>query len=106
VSAIAHNPSGTDLIAPLLLLQLSDLHFGPHSRFAEYNPDYLDRLAAQCHQALDERGDLGWREAVCLVIVTGDIAEAAYPPEYATATPFFRALARPHHALKWVDHIT
>ena len=27
MSAIAHNPSGTDLIAPLVLLQLSDLHF-------------------------------------------------------------------------------
>ena len=40
---------GTDLIAPLVLLQLSDLHFGPHGRFAETN---LERLAAQCRQAI------------------------------------------------------
>jgi hypothetical protein len=98
-AAIAPSPpatidraSGTDLIAPLVLLQLSDLHFGPHSRFAGGD---LERLAAQCRQALDEaRGDLGWGEAIGLVIVTGDIAEAARPPEYADAAMFFLALTR------------
>lgn len=90
--ATARNASGTDLIAPLVLLQLSDLHFGPHSRFAGCD---LQRLAAQCRQALDEaRGDLGWREPVGLVVVTGDVAEAARPPEYATAATFFNALAQ------------
>jgi 3',5'-cyclic AMP phosphodiesterase CpdA len=89
--AASRHPAGTDLIAPLVLLQLSDLHFGPHSRFVGCD---LERLAAQCRQALDEaRGDLGWREAVGLVLVTGDIAEAARPPEYATAATFFLALA-------------
>lgn len=83
--------AGTDLIPPLVLLQLSDLHFGPHSRFAGCD---LERLAAQCRQALDEaRGDLGWREAVGIVLVTGDIAEAARPPEYVAAATFFHALA-------------
>lgn len=56
--------AGTDLIAPLVLLQLSDLHFGSHSRFAGSD---LERLATQCREALDEaRSDLGWREAVGL----------------------------------------
>ena len=90
--AVTRSAAGTDLIAPLVLLQLSDLHFGPHSRFAGCD---LERLAVQCRQAIDEaRSDLGWREAVGLVLVTGDIVEAAYPPEYATATTFFRVLAR------------
>ena len=96
--------TGTDLIGPVALLQLSDLHFGPHSRFADCD---LKRLAAQCRQALDEaRGDLGWRETVDLVIVTGDIAEAARPPEYAMAATFFLALAHelalPAHRLVFV----
>jgi hypothetical protein len=90
--AVTRSAGGTDLIAPLVLLQLSDLHFGPHGRFAGCD---LERLAAQCRQALDEaRDDLGWREAVGLVLVTGDIAEAARPPEYAAAATFFLALAR------------
>lgn len=83
---------GRARIPPLVLLQLSDLHFGPHSRFAGCD---LQRLAAQCRQALDEaRGDLGWRESVGLVVVTGDIAEAARPPEYASTATFFNALAQ------------
>jgi 3',5'-cyclic AMP phosphodiesterase CpdA len=74
-----------------VLLQLSDLHFGPHSRFDGCD---LARLAAQCRQALDEaRGDLGWREPIGLVVVTGDVAETARPPEYVAAATFFLALA-------------
>jgi 3',5'-cyclic AMP phosphodiesterase CpdA len=86
------NATGTDVITPLVLLQISDLHFGPHSRFVGLD---TERLAGQCRQALDEaRRDLDWQESVGLVIVTGDIAEAARPPEYATAAAFFRAFAR------------
>lgn len=86
------NVDGTDLIAPLVVLQLSDLHFGPHSRFAGCD---LEHLAAQCRLAFDEARDaLGWREAVGLVLVTGDITESARPREYADAATFFIALAR------------
>src|SRR3979409_2527589 len=90
--AASRNDNGTDLIAPLVLLQLSDLHFGRHSRFDGCD---LEHLAAPCHQALDEaRADLGWRETIGLVLVTGDITEAARPPEYASAKTFFLALAQ------------
>jgi hypothetical protein len=90
-SEVARSSAGTDLIAPLVLLQLSDLHFGPHSRFVGFD---VERLAARCRQELDEgRSDLSWREPISLVIVTGDIAEAARPPEYAIAATFFRTLA-------------
>ncbi|HEX8107858.1 MAG TPA: metallophosphoesterase [Kofleriaceae bacterium] len=91
--------AGTDLIAPLVLLQLSDLHFGPYSRFSGCN---LERLAAHCRQAIEEeRRDLDWHETVDLVIVTGDVAEAAHPPEYVDAAVFFKALAR---ELKLLPH--
>lgn len=84
--------AGTDLIAPLVLLQLSDLHFGPHSRFVASE---LTALAEHCRRSLDQaRDDLGWQEAIGLVLVTGDIAEAAHPREYREAAIFFAALAR------------
>jgi 3',5'-cyclic AMP phosphodiesterase CpdA len=75
---------------PLLILHLSDLHFGPHGRF---EGEDLDALARRFHQAIDEaRSELGWKEQVGLCIVTGDIAEAARPKEYKRALTFFEAL--------------
>jgi 3',5'-cyclic AMP phosphodiesterase CpdA len=72
------------------LLQLSDLHFGPNSRFAGVD---MDGLAGRCADAVrDARRQLGWKEHVGLVLVTGDIAEAARPGEYESALTFFGAL--------------
>lgn len=89
--AVHHSAAGTNLIGPLVLLQLSDLHFGAHGRFAESDPR---SVATRCRRALDEaRDSLAWRESIALVLVTGDIAEAARPPEYAMAATFFRTLA-------------
>ncbi len=74
----------------LLLLHLSDLHFGPHSRFARQD---LTQLGMQFHQAIEEaRKEHGLRERVALVALTGDIAEAAQPREYQDAQAFFESL--------------
>src|SRR5690349_14612727 len=75
---------------PLTLLHLSDLHFGPHGRFAGED---MKALAERFHQAIEQaREELGWKEAVGLCIVTGDVAEAARPGEYDEARTFFEAL--------------
>lgn len=79
-----------DQVRPFILLQLSDLHFGEHSRF--HGQD-LPRLAKACATAIDSaRKDLGWQEPVGLLLVTGDLAEAARPKEYRAALEFFSAL--------------
>ncbi|NNC14834.1 NACHT domain-containing protein [Corallococcus exiguus] len=75
---------------PLTILQLSDLHFGPHGRFAGEDKR---KLAERLYQDIQEaRHELGWQEEVGLCIVTGDIAEAARPGEYEEAYEFFDAL--------------
>jgi hypothetical protein len=75
---------------PLLVLHLSDLHFGPHGRF---EGEDLDALAQRFHQAIEEaRQELGWKERVGLCLVTGDVAEAARQKEYKQALVFFEAL--------------
>ncbi|HEX2687178.1 MAG TPA: metallophosphoesterase, partial [Kofleriaceae bacterium] len=77
-------------VRPFILLQLSDLHFGPHSRFAGID---MAGLAGRCAGAVhDAREALGWQEEVGLVLVTGDVAEAARPGEYDSALAFFGAL--------------
>lgn len=79
-----------DPVRPFILLQLSDLHFGEHSRF---HGEDMAGLAKRCATAIsDARRNLGWMEEVELVLVTGDVAEAARPPEYRAALEFFRAL--------------
>ena len=72
---------------PLLVLHLSDLHFGPHGRFAGQDGE---RLAARFAAAIDAaREEQGIRQGVGLVVVTGDIAEAARKNEYEAALAFF-----------------
>lgn len=73
-----------------VLLQLSDLHFGTHNRFAGLD---MTAIAERCADALsDATKALRWRERIELVLVTGDIAEAARPNEYDSALVFFHAL--------------
>lgn len=103
------------MIWPLTILHLSDLHFGPHGRFAGEDKN---ALAGRFHQAIEQaREELGWKEPVGLCIVTGDVAEAARPGEYEEARTFLEALigrlglARPrvifapgNHDISW--HVT
>ncbi len=85
---------GTDLVRPLVMAQFSDLHFGPHSRYAPLEPERLKRLAEDCADSIRQGcRDLGWPEDPSLVFVTGDIAEAARPNEFEAATDFFRSLS-------------
>ncbi|MBF0133757.1 MAG: metallophosphoesterase [Magnetococcales bacterium] len=72
----------------LLILHLSDLHFGDRYRFAAMQPEELgQRTAASVKEILpkDRRLDL--------VIVTGDITEHAKPPEFDQAFACLSALA-------------
>ncbi len=69
------------------LLHLSDLHFGPHSRFQGEDPR---RLGKAFHRALTAAGTDG---KVDLVVVTGDVAEAAKEPEFSMGAAFLTALA-------------
>ena len=72
---------------PLLVLHLSDLHFGPHGRFGGQDGERLaSRFAAAIEAAREEQG---FRQGVGLVVVTGDIAEAARKSEYEAALGFF-----------------
>lgn len=74
---------------PVLILHLSDLYFGKHSRFADREPGELGKLFAQ---AVKEESNRRKFPNVNLVITTGDIAEAAQPPEYKQVLTFFNTL--------------
>jgi 3',5'-cyclic AMP phosphodiesterase CpdA len=75
---------------PFTLLHLSDLHFGPHCRFRGQDMKRLAEAVSRAVHGACETHDLG--ERVDLVVVTGDVAEAARPPEYRDAAAFFGAL--------------
>ncbi len=73
--------------APFSILHLSDLHIGPHCRFAGLDMTKLaERFASSIADALAPGERIG------LVIVTGDIAEAGLPRHYAEARAFFDGL--------------
>lgn len=75
----------------MLILHLSDLHFGVYSRFEGDDPR---EIAASLAHAVEEAGrQLGIAGAVDLVVVTGDLAEAARPREFDIAESFLGALA-------------
>ena len=75
----------------LYILHLSDLHFGPNTRFAGWDPkDLGHRLNQAVAAELRKRRDT---KEVSLVLVTGDIAEAGLPKEYQLARCFFEGLA-------------
>src|SRR5678816_4186113 len=53
----------------------------------------MEALGARCADAVrDAREQLDFREPVAVVLVTGDVAEAARPGEYDSALVFFGAL--------------
>ncbi len=74
----------------MLLLHLSDLHFGAHSRFRELEPArFAEGFLAQL-KASRER--LGIAAEVDLVIATGDFAETGHPKEFEQAGAFLGAV--------------
>ena len=75
---------------PLLLLHLSDLHFGAKSRFAGEDPRNVARaFHAGIAKAVEAEGLVAANQ---LFIITGDLVETAIPPEYDQARLFFDEL--------------
>jgi 3',5'-cyclic AMP phosphodiesterase CpdA len=76
---------------PLLILHLSDLHFGNKSRFAGQD---MTALGQAFHKALDHaRKERGITSPVGLVLVTGDVTETGKPKEFQQGADFLEALA-------------
>ncbi|MEM8963011.1 MAG: metallophosphoesterase [Acidobacteriota bacterium] len=79
----------------MLILHLSDLHFGQHSRFADFTGAALDRLAEDFRHNLQlEQKNLDLEGQIDVVIVTGDFAEQAKPKEFRQAESFLGVLAQ------------
>jgi 3',5'-cyclic AMP phosphodiesterase CpdA len=78
-------------VVPILILHLSDLHFGPNSRFLDEPPKKLGERFA--HSVRNELSRKGVGQSISLVVISGDIAEAARPKEYEDAEVFFGTLA-------------
>jgi len=75
----------------LLILHLSDLHFGNHNRFADRD---LKNLAKEFHKAIAHAlKKLKISRRIDLVIVSGDIAETGKPREFAQGAEFLTVLA-------------
>ena len=75
----------------LLILHLSDLHFGNKNRFAN---DDLAQLGKAFHKAVDHaRQQLELEAKVGLVIVSGDLVEVGKPAEFDKARAFLEALS-------------
>jgi predicted MPP superfamily phosphohydrolase len=70
----------------ILILHLSDLHFGAHSRFSSD----LDKLASMFNAAIGEsKNELSIDTKINLIIVTGDIVESGLTEEFNIAKKFF-----------------
>ena len=75
----------------MLILHLSDLHFGTHSRF---KGEDLAKLGKAFFKDLTAaRGSFAKGSRVDLVAVTGDIAESGKPTEFKDGERFLAALA-------------
>ena len=75
----------------MLLLHLSDLHFGNKNRFADDAPDELSKAFYRALKtAVEEIGD---DSQISLVVITGDVAESGLPSEFRYARVFLGSLA-------------
>jgi 3',5'-cyclic AMP phosphodiesterase CpdA len=75
----------------MLLLHLSDLHFGNKNRFAGDPPDDLSKAF---HRALEAaRQEAQTDSQISVVIITGDLAESGLPSEFRDARKFLSSLA-------------
>lgn len=79
------------MINHILILHLSDLHFGTHNRFSDCDPK---ELAKRFNIAIEEsKKDLLIDATINLVVITGDIVESGLPKEYNEAKEFLDALS-------------
>lgn len=76
----------------MLLLHVSDFHFGPKSRFADLAPaEFAKRFAADLKHQL---GELKLKGGIDVVVATGDFAESGTRKEFELAGEFLRTLAQ------------
>lgn len=76
----------------MLLLHLSDLHFGSKNRFADDDPGTLAKaFLLALSEAFKTRGFSELK--VDLVVVTGDLTEAGLPSQFRDALQFLASLA-------------
>jgi 3',5'-cyclic AMP phosphodiesterase CpdA len=79
------------MIEPILILHLSDLHFGPNSRFTDIAPEEIgQRFGLAIEKECSFRGI---EPKIDLVIVTGDLTEGARVNEYQIVGQFFESVA-------------
>lgn len=78
----------------LLILQLSDLHFGNKSRYSDLVPEKAAELGRRFFKAIKQAcTELNIQRRIDLVIVSGDIVETGKPSEFLIGHEFLQALA-------------
>lgn len=77
----------------MLLLHLSDLHFGNKNRFSDEKPADLGKAFYRALLAAGTASNVSNSEKIDLVIVSGDIAESGIPSQFAEAKDFLITLA-------------
>jgi len=75
----------------LLILHLSDLHFGNKNRFSHDAPGELSQAFYRSVQ--DAIRDIGSHSEIVLVVISGDLAETGLPSEFKYAREFLTTLA-------------
>jgi calcineurin-like phosphoesterase family protein len=88
-------PSSSEAPASgIVLLHLSDLHFGNKNRFQHLDTEGLKAFGQRFSQAVLETlaDDLNWKPSVDLIVVSGDIAEVAKPKEFDQGHAFLTAM--------------
>lgn len=75
----------------LLILHLSDLHFGNHNRFADQDPGKLGKAFFRAIK--HAREGVGIQAEIQMVIVSGDLTEVGKPTEFEQAEAFLNALS-------------
>ena len=81
-------------VSGIVLLHLSDLHFGNKNRFQHLDTAGLKAFGQRFSQAVRETlaEDLKWKPAVDLIVVSGDIAEVAKPKEFDQGHAFLTGM--------------
>ncbi len=75
----------------ILILHLTELHFGCKNRFAQHDPANLGMAFAKAIKK--DKVSLGIAPDVSHVFVTGDITESGHPKEYEQGAVFFGSMA-------------
>ncbi|MBI2421567.1 MAG: metallophosphoesterase [Candidatus Hydrogenedentes bacterium] len=83
--------AATRIGKPILILHLSDLHLGKHSRFPEKDLEHVGKTLGQAAIAEAQRRKTG--KVPDLVIVSGDLVETGHKDEFKLVGPFLNALA-------------